>query len=157
VTTAQWLLMFHITGAFFLVGGSVAAGVFNVLSQRAERPSETALYLRLIRTVLPVIFLGSFATLVFGLWLVHELHFRFWSFWIIAALVLWLLAGALGGAGGKHQERARRHAEQLAASGDTPDDELRAILRDPRGNAMSWLAGLATLLLLIDMIWKPGA
>ena len=157
MTTAQWLLMFHITGAFFLVGGSVAAGVFNVLSQRAERPSETALYLRLIRTVLPVIFLGSFATLVFGLWLVHELHVRFWSFWIIAALVLWIVAGALGGAGGKHQERAREHAERLAAAGDTPDDELRAILRDPRGNAMSWLAGLATLLLLVDMIWKPGA
>ncbi len=157
MTTAQWLLMFHITGAFFLVGGSVAAGVLNVLSQRAERPSETALFLRLIRTVLPVIAIGSFATLIFGLWLVHDLHFDFWSFWIVAAIVLWLLSGALGGAGGKHQERARKVAERLAAAGDTRDDELRAILRDPRGNAMSWLAGLATLLLLVDMIWKPGA
>ena len=157
MTTAQWLLMFHITGAFFLVGGSVAAGVLNVLSQRAERPSETALFLRLIRTVLPVIGIGSIATLVFGLWLVHELDFDFWSFWIIAAIVLWLLASALGGAGGKHQERARLLAERLAGEGDTPDAELRAILRDPRGNAMSWLAGLATLLLLVDMIWKPGA
>jgi uncharacterized membrane protein len=156
VSTAQWLLMLHITGAFFLVGGSVAAGVFNVLSQRAERPSETALFLRLIRTVLPVIAIGSFATLIFGLWLVHELHFDLWSSWIIAAIVLWLLAGALGGAGGKHQERARRLAERLAAENDASDDELRAILRDPRGNAMSWLAGLATLLLLVDMIWKPG-
>jgi uncharacterized membrane protein len=120
-------------------------------------PEQTALFLRLIRTVLPVIAIGSIATLVFGLWLVHELYFAFWSFWIIAAIVLWLLAGALGGAGGKHQERARHLAERLAAEGDTPDGELRAILRDPRGNAMSWLAGLATLLLLIDMIWKPGA
>ena len=157
MTTAQWLLMFHITGAFFLVGGSVAAGVLNVLSQRAERPSETALFLRLIRTVLPVIAIGSLATLIFGLWLVHELHFDFWSFWIVAAIILWLLSGALGGAGGKHQERARKIAERLAAAGDTRDDELRAILRDPRGNAMSWAAGLATLLLLVDMIWKPGA
>ena len=156
MSTVQWLLMLHITGAFFLVGGSVAAGVFNVLSQRTERPSETALFLRLIRTVLPVIAIGSFATLIFGLWLVHELHFDFWSFWIIAAIVLWLLSGALGGAGGKHQERARKLAERLAAENDTSDDELRAILRDPRGNAMSWLAGLATLLLLVDMIWKPG-
>ena len=156
MSTAQWLLMFHITGAFFLVGGSVAAGVLNVLSVRAPRPSETALYLRLIRTVLPVIGIGSIATLVFGLWLVHELGFAFWSFWIIAALVLWAVSGALGGVGGKHQERARVKAEQLAAAGDTSDDELRAILRDPRGQAMSWLAGLATLLLLVDMIWKPG-
>lgn len=157
MTTVQWLLMFHITGAFFLVGGSVAAGVLNVMSQRAERPSETALFLRLIRTTLPVIGIGSFATLVFGLWLVHELHFSLWSFWIVAAIVLWLLSGALGGAGGKHQERARKVAERLAADDDTTDEELRAILRDPRGNAMSWLAGLMTLLLLVDMIWKPGA
>jgi len=157
VTTVQWLLTFHVTGAFLLVGGSVAAGVLNVLSIRAERPSETALFLRLIRPVLPVVGIGSIATLVFGLWLVHERDLDFWSFWIIAAIVLWLAANALGGAGGRHQERARLRAEQLAAEGDTPDDELRAILRDPRGNAMSWLAGLATLLLLVDMIWKPGA
>ncbi len=156
MSTAQWLLMFHVTGAFFLVGGSVAAGVLNVLSLRAARPSETALFLRLIRTVLPVIAIGSFATLIFGLWLVHELHIGFWSFWIIAAIVLWLVSGALGGAGGKHQERARKLAERLAATNDAPDAELRAILRDPRGNAMSWLAGLATLLLLVDMVWKPG-
>jgi uncharacterized membrane protein len=148
--------MFHITGAFLLVGGSVAAGVLNVLSLRAPRPSETALYLRLIKRVVPVIGLGSIATLVFGLWLVHELDFAFWSFWIIAALVLWLISGALGGAGGKHQERARVKAEQLAAAGDVSDDELRALLVDRRGQALSWLAGLATLLLLVDMVWKPG-
>jgi uncharacterized membrane protein len=149
--------MLHITGAFFLVGGSVAAGVLNVLSIRAARPSETAMYLRLVRPLIPLIGLGSLATLVFGLWLVHELHFAFWSFWIIAALVLWLLVGALGSAGGKHQERARELAERLAAAGDTPADELRSLLRDPRGTALSWLAGLATLLLLVDMIWKPGS
>lgn len=157
MTTAQWLLMFHITGAFLLVGGSVAAGVLNVLSIRAHRPSETAVYLRLVRPLVPLIGIGSIATLVFGLWLVHELDFAFWSFWIIAALVLWMLAGALGSAGGKHQERARKLAENLAAEGDTPAEELRALLRDPRGTAMSWLAGVATLLLLVDMIWKPGA
>jgi uncharacterized membrane protein len=149
--------MFHITGAFFLVSGSVAAGVLNVLSVRAQRPSETALYLRLIRGIVPVIGLGSIATLVFGLWLVHELDFSYWSFWIIAAIVLWLISGALGGAGGKHQERARVKAEQLATAGDASDDELRSLLRDRRGQAMSWLAGLATLLLLVDMVWKPGS
>ena len=36
-------------------------------------------------------------------------------------------------------------------------DELRAILRDPKGNAISWLAGVATLGILVLMIWKPGS
>jgi hypothetical protein len=88
---------------------------------------------------------------------VHEQStVKLFSFWIIAALVLWVVMGALGSAGGKHQERTRAVAERLAAAGDTSDDELRSLLHDRRGNAMSWLAGLAALLLLIDMIWKPG-
>ncbi len=157
MTTADWLLMFHITGAFLLVGGSVAAGCLNVLAIRAERPSETAALLRLIRAVVPVIGVGSLAALVFGLWLVHELEFRFWSFWIVAAIVLWLIMGALGVAGGRYQEKARKLAEELAAAGDTATEDLRSAVRDPRGNVMSWLAGLATILLLVDMIWKPGA
>jgi uncharacterized membrane protein len=156
VTTSQWLLMFHITGAFFLVGGSVAAAVLNTLSQQTDKPAEIALYLKLIRFALPLILLGAFLTLVFGLWLVHEDGYAFFTFWVIAALVLWVLSSALGAAGGRHQEKARELAEQLGAA-EASSDELRTLLRDPRGNAMSWLAGLATLLLLVDMIWKPGA
>ena len=38
VSTFDWLLMLHITGAFLLVGGSVAAGIFNTFAVRAERP-----------------------------------------------------------------------------------------------------------------------
>lgn len=157
MSTAQWLLLFHVTGAFLFIGGSVAAGALNVLSYRAERPSDVALLLRLIRVTIPVIGVGVVLTLVLGLWLVHEKHYALFSFWVIAALVLWVISNALGGIGGKHQERTRKLAEQLAAGGDTPSDELRVLLRDRRGNAMSWLAGLAALLILVDMFWKPGA
>jgi uncharacterized membrane protein len=158
VDTFHWLLMAHITGAFLLVGGSVAAGVLNTIALRAERPSDAALLLRLIRRTVPLIGVGSVATLVFGLWLVGEEEgVKLFSFWIVAALVLWALMGALGGIGGKHQERTRLLAERLAAEGDTSTDELRSLLHDTRGNAMSWLAGLATLLLLVDMFWKPGS
>src|SRR5205823_11424237 len=89
VSTAQWLLMLHVSAAFFLVGGSVAAGILNVLAIRAERPSESAYLLRLVRVTLPVIGVGVAGTLVFGLWLWHELGFRFGAFWIWASLALW--------------------------------------------------------------------
>jgi uncharacterized membrane protein len=158
VDTFDWLLMLHISGAFLLVGGSVAAGILNTLALRAERPSDAAALLRLIKRTVPLIGVGSIAALVFGLWLVVQQDgIDLFSFWILAAIVLWAIMGALGGAGGKHQERTRELAERLAAHGDASNDELRALLHDRRGNAMSWLAGLATLLLLIDMIWKPGA
>ncbi|MGH3002590.1 MAG: DUF2269 family protein [Gaiellaceae bacterium] len=157
MTTSQWLLMFHVTGAFLFIGGSVAAAVLYVLAIRAERPSETALLLRTVRWTIPLIGLGVLLTLVLGLWLVDVDGYRYGSFWVIAAIVLWLIANALGGRGGRQQQKARELAERLAAEGDTSTDELRALLRDPKGNAMSWLAGLAALLILVDMFWKPGA
>jgi uncharacterized membrane protein len=155
MSTAGWLLMFHITAAFFFVGGSVAAGILNFLAIRAERPSETAALLKLIRKVLPVIFLGVAGTLIFGIWLWNCKGYPLSAGWIWASLVLWVVSGALGGIGGNHQEHARELAERLAAEGDTPSDELKAILADPKGNAVSWAAGLATLAILVLMIWKP--
>src|SRR5579885_45452 len=149
--------MLHVTAAFFFVGGSVAAGVLNVLAIRAERPSEAAVLLRLVRRTLPVIGLGVAGTLACGIWLWSEVGYRLGSAWIWASLALWVVANSLGGRGGRHQERARELAEELTASGDASSDELRALLRDPKGNAMSWLAGIATLLILVLMIWKPGS
>jgi len=147
--------MLHVAFAFLFVGGSTAAGVLNTLALRAERPSETAFLLKLIRYTLPVIFAGVFGTLVFGIWLWHCLGFPLGTGWIWAALVLWVVSSALGGMGGRHQERAREVAERLAAEGDTSNDELRAILRDPKAMALSYGAGAATLAILVLMIWKP--
>ena len=157
MSTAQWLLMLHVTAAFFFVGGAVAAAVQNTMAIRCERPSETAYLLRLVRATLPVIGLGVAGTLAFGSWLWSERGYGIGTAWIWAALALWVVSNALGGRGGRHQERTRKLAEELAASGDASNDDLRALLRDRAGNAMSWLAGVALLLILVLMIWKPGS
>ena len=155
MSTTDWLVMLHVAAAFLLVGGSVAAGILNGLALRSEKPSETAFLLRLIRLALPLIYAGVLGTLVFGIWLWHRLGFGIGTGWIWAALVLWVLANALGGMGGRHQERARELAERLAGEGDTPSAELQALLRDPKGLGISYLAGVATLGVLVLMIWKP--
>ena len=157
VSGTQWLLMLHVASAFCFVGGSVAAGVLNVLAVRSARPSETAALLRLIRYALPVIYAGVLGTLVFGIWLWHRLGFSIGAGWIWASLALWVAANALGGIGGRHQERSRELAERLAGEGDAPSDELRALLRDRTGAAVSYAAGLATFAILVLMIWKPGS
>ena len=81
-----------------------------------------------------------------------------WDGWVIAAIVLWLVAGAAGGRAGPEYERARSRAEELAAEGpDAASDELTALIRTRQGLVMHSVTTLAALLLLIDMIWKPGA
>jgi uncharacterized membrane protein len=157
VVAAQWLLAFHITGGFLLLGGAAAAAVLNALAWRTDRPSEIALLLRLIRFTVPLIGLGALLTLVLGLWLVHHDGFSYGAFWVWAAVILWMIGNALGGRGGRMQQQAREEAERCAADGDVSTDRLRELLRDPVANGMSWASGVAILLVLVLMIWKPGS
>jgi MFS family permease len=159
VSKYDWLLFLHVTGAFFLVAGSVMAAVLLFSALRRERPSEVALLLGLTRFAVPAIGAGSLLTIVFGLWLVSAAgyDYSYGSFWVIAALVLWVLANATGKLGGDRADAARKLAEQLAGQGDTPSPELRARLHDRAMLALNYGSGLLVLLILVDMIWKPGA
>jgi uncharacterized membrane protein len=159
VSKYDWLLFFHVTGAFLLVGGSVMAGTFTTLSRMRDRPSEIATLLGLVRFALPFIYGGVILTLVFGLWLVHAAGqgYSYGDAWVIAALVLWVLGNALGGAGGRREAETAEVAMRLAAEGDTMTDELRARLRDPVSLALNFGSGLVVFTILALMIWKPGS
>ena len=144
-------------GAFLLLGGAVFSGILNIAALRRERPSEIAVLYRLIRLAVAAISAGILLTLVFGLWLVADLDYIKWSdTWVILALIGWVLANALGGAGGRREKETRLLAERLAAEGDTPSSELRAQMRDPLTLALSWGSGLVVIAILALMIWKPG-
>jgi uncharacterized membrane protein len=154
----QWLLVFHIAGAFMVVGGAMFAGIFNVAALRRDRPSEVVTLFTLARFAVTSITVGMVVALAFGLWLVADVDFvKLGDAWVIVALVLWVAANALGGIGGRRDKRTREFAEQLAAQGDAPSPELRARLRDPISLAFSWGSGLAVIAILALMIWKPGS
>jgi uncharacterized membrane protein len=154
----QWLLFFHVTGAFFLIGGIVIAGILNIAAiAKDRRPSQVATLYRLIRLGVPLIGLGLLLTLAIGLWLVHEVGYGYGEAWIVIAIVLWVLASALGGIDGKYQRQTGELAERLAAEGDASSRELLARLRDPRALAISYGSGLMAFAVLGLMIWKPGA
>ena len=153
----DWALFLHVTGAFLLLGGAVVAGVFYVAAIGRERPSEIAALLRLTRWGVVSVSLGVLMTLVFGLWLVHIAGYGYGETWIVLALVLWLVASALGGIGGRRDKETRLLAERLAAESDAPAPELHARLRDPVSLALSWGSGLLLVVVLALMIWKPGA
>ncbi|MBA3384582.1 MAG: hypothetical protein H0T20_08015 [Actinobacteria bacterium] len=107
-----------------------------------------------------LVIVGTLSTLVFGIWLAIERdEYKVWDGWIIAALVLWAIAAETGRRGGVPYMEARKLAERLAAEGraEEPSPELRAKLKDRNGMILNGLSSLAVLLLLIDMIYKPGA
>jgi uncharacterized membrane protein len=159
VSLYQWLLFLHVAGAFLLVGGTVAAATLTIASRRRERPSEVALLLRLVNSAVFVIGAGVAATLIFGLWLVHEspYGYSYGQTWVIAAVVLWVVSSALGGVGGNREKKIRQLAERLVAAGDAPSPELTARLRDPVSLVLNFGSGAVVFVILALMIWKPGA
>ena len=153
----HWLLVFHMAGVFLVLGGAMLAGIFNLAAQRRELPSEIVVLFNLARIAVISVMVGMTLTIVFGLWLVADLDFVKWSDgWVIAAVILWFVANALGTNGGRRDRRTRELAERLAAEGDQPSPELRASLRDPLSLALSWGSGLVVIAILVLMIWKPG-
>src|SRR5690242_3581460 len=144
-------------GAFMVVGGATLAGIFNLAALRRERPSEIVVLFRLTRLAVVSVLVGMTVALAFGLWLVADLRFIKWTdAWVITAIILWFVANALGSNGGRRDRHARELAERLAAEGDQPSPELRAMMRDPVTLAMSWGSGVVVLVILVLMIWKPG-
>src|SRR5437763_1585661 len=117
VTKHDSLFWLHIAGAILLLAGVVLAGALNLTALTRERPSEIARLLGRTRIAVVVISLGMLITLVVGLWLVHDENRSYGQGWIVAALVLWVVANALGGLGGKRDRKTRQFAEQLAAQG----------------------------------------
>jgi uncharacterized membrane protein len=157
MNTYQWLLAFHVTGAFLLLGGGAIAATLNLAALGRDRPSEIVLLFGLIRIAVVAIMAGTLLAFVFGLWLVHEAHYGYGDGWVVAAIVLLVAANALGGIGGRRDDRTARFARELAAAGDEPSAELRARVRDPISLALSYGSGLLLVAVLALMIWKPGA
>jgi uncharacterized membrane protein len=98
-------------------------------------------------------------TLGFGLWLVSEAPFGYGygQAWVIAALVLWVVGGAMGGQGGSREKATRIYAEELAEAGDAPSAELRARMRNPLTLLLSYGGGFLLIVMVVVMVWKPGA
>jgi phosphate/sulfate permease len=116
----DFLLFVHVLFAFMLVGTVVIYGAVALGAPVSTR--TTWIGDRLCDV-------GGLGTLVFGVWLAINLDaYKVWDGWVIAAIVLWMIATGLG-------DKVRRDG----------------------GSGLHWLRTLVVLLILVDMIWKPGA
>ena len=76
---------------------------------------------------------------------------------MIAALVLWALGGFLGQKSGEGYTAGGELAEKLSADGVTSSPELAETFGASRAFWLHNATLLVVLLILIVMIWKPGA
>ncbi len=151
---AHWALFFHLVGAFLFVGGLLVAAVAFEAARRRTEPAEIALLLGLSRWGVVLVGIGGVVVLGGGLWLAGVVH-AFGEPWLDAAIALFVVTVALGGAGGQRPKRARLLATKLAAEGgDTA--ELRRLLHDGAGRAVNYVAVALVVAILVLMVWRPG-
>jgi uncharacterized membrane protein len=155
----QWMLAFHVLSAFSLIAGLTLFWVLIVAGRRIDTPADTLRLGPVARVGNATVGIGMGGTILFGVYLAFALDgYAIWDGWILAALVLWFVGAALGRRTGVEYMQAPKKAMDLEQAGQTgPNAELLALNRTSRGVLFHSLTSLVALLILIDMIWKPGA
>ncbi len=155
----EWLLALHVLSAFAYVAGVVLFWILIVAVRRIDTPEETIRMGPIVNVGNVAVGIGAGGTIVLGIWLAFALDgYAIWDGWIIAAIILWAIAGAAGQRTGAAYMQGMTKAKELEAAGQRgADAELLALNRTSNGVLMHALSSVVVLLILLDMIFKPGA
>jgi hypothetical protein len=159
VTFDGWLLALHLLFATALVAAIAIFWILVLAVRNADRPARVLALKPLLRVGGIAVLAGSLGSVVFGVWLAITLDaYHPWDGWVIAAILLWAIASETGRRTDPEYGRAFARASELAALGETgPSPELAALCRPRTGTVLHLVSSAAVLLILVDMIWKPGA
>jgi uncharacterized membrane protein len=159
VSFDDWLLALHVLSAFAYVGGIVLFWVLVVAVRKTDTPDGTIRMEPIVKVGNVAVGIGAVGTILLGIWLAFALDgYAIWDGWIIAAIVLWAIAGGIGQRTGAAYMQGMTKAKELDAAGQSgPNTELLALNRTSTGLLMQSLASIVLLLILLDMIFKPGA
>jgi len=159
VTFDSWLLALHLLFAAALVGALTLFWIAALALRSADQPEQILALGPLMRVGNGAVIVGTLGSVVFGVWLAISLDaYHVWDGWVIAAIVLWAIGSETGRRAGPEYGRAFTRASELAAAGEKgPSAELTALCRSRTGMVLHVISSVAVLLILLDMIWKPGA
>ena len=159
VTFDSWLLALHLLFAAVLVGAVTIFWILVVAVRNADRPAQVLALTPLMRVGGVAIIAGSLGSVVFGVWLaITRDAYHPWDGWVIAAIVLWAIASETGRRTDPEYGHAFTRAGELLTAGETgASAELAALCRPRTGMLLHLISTAAVLLILLDMIWKPGA
>jgi hypothetical protein len=159
VTFEDWIFALHLLSAATLVGSLVMSWIVFVALRSADAPAATLGLNRVAMVGAGATAFGLVGAIAFGIWLtILRDAFQVGDGWVIAAIALWAIATVALLRAFVESAKPAARARALIASGETGRSaELAALNRTPTGLALRALASLAIVLIVVDMIWKPGA
>ncbi len=154
----DWILSLHVLSAFALVGAMVIFWIMIVALWGTDSTRRVASLMRVSQVGTVLVSVGSLGTIIFGVWLAISVDvFDIWDGWVIAAIVLWAIAVELGRRAGSGYGAAGKEAQQLAEAGTETSPLVADTFGASRALQFHAASSVLILLILIDMIWKPGA
>jgi hypothetical protein len=159
VSFDDWMLALHVVSGFAVVAALILFWVLIVAGWRTDTPEGTLRMGPMTRVAGATIGIGMGGTIALGIWLAFSVGgYDIWDGWIVAAIVLWVVATALGQRVNTAYEAGVKKAQELQSAGQTGSSaELLALNRTSKGLVLQVVVSVAVLLIIIDMIWKPGA
>jgi hypothetical protein len=152
----QWMLALHLLFGFALGASMVLYAVMVFAGRRMTTLEETRKLFRVAPVGSVLVMGGSIGAVVLGVVLAidggpTDLHL--WDGWIIAAIVLYVAMAVVGSKTGAYYTAV----EKAANSGDpAAEADVIARLRAPTGANLHWATVAIFVLLVLDMIVKPG-
>ena len=140
----DWLLFLHVLSAGLLVGAIAYFWALLLATRPGRALFGGVVSMRMARPASVAIGIGVAGTLIFGVWLAIYLDdYHPWDGWIIASLVLWAIGAGAG-------ERSGKALTPVGAEYPTAEARRRGVL-------LHTVVTVAALVILVLMIWKPGA
>ncbi len=151
----DWMIALHLLSAFAVASALVLFSVLVYSGRRMTTLEQTRTLFRVAPTGNLLITAGLVLVLVFGLILALDSDsFEIWDGWVLAAIVLSIAFGGVG-------QRAGAYYTDVQKLADTPGDgneaEVLARLRAPTGAMLHGAAVVLFVLIVLDMVFKPGA
>src|SRR5262245_2801962 len=148
------MLSLHVLAAFAVAAALVLYSVLVYSGRRMKSRDDRRLLFRVAPVATPLIAGGTVLTLVLGIVLaIDSDEFELWDGWVIAGIVLWAALAAVGGRSGRYYT----DVQKLAETGEASDEEVVARLKAPTGMLLNLATVVIFVLILLDMIFKPGA
>jgi hypothetical protein len=159
MTLEDWIFSIHLLFAATLVGSLVMSWIVVVSMRTADTPAATLNLHRVALVATGATIVGLVGAITFGIWLaILRIEFHPWDGWVIGAIVLWSIATIALLRSFVEYAKPVEKARELVTSGRTgASTDLTALNRTSTGLLLRALASAAIVLIVIDMIWKPGA
>jgi hypothetical protein len=144
VSFTDTLLSLHVLSAFTLIAAMTVYWTL-VFAGRSGTVLPRATADAVARPANVLVIVGTLGTVVFGVWLAIDIDgYELWDGWILASLVLWAIGTGLS-------QRSGVAFARVSAGAPDADAAWR------QGVRLHAVSSLALLLVLVLMVWKPGA